>query len=318
MSSPSFFVTLGQIAKEFRLEKIGECEKIDEIKIITADVNRPGLQIAGFFDYFDANRLQIMGKVESTYLKRMSDSERYDSICKLFSAGIPAIIITRDLEIFSEVIECSKKYSIPVLRTKESTSRFMSSLIEYLNSYLAPRITQHGVLVEVYGEGVLILGESGVGKSETAIELVKRGHRLVADDAVEVKRVSERTLVGSAPEIIRHFIEIRGIGIIDVKKIFGMGAVKDTETIGLIIHLELWKEDKHYDRLGLIDEHTNVLGMDIPSLTIPVRPGRNLAIIVEVAAMNNRQKKMGYNAAEELNQRLIEEIQKNSIQDTTE
>ncbi|WHH60478.1 HPr(Ser) kinase/phosphatase [Petroclostridium sp. X23] len=313
MSSSSFFVTLEQILKEFNLEKISNCEKLGDIKVITTDVNRPGLQVAGFFDYFDPNRLQIMGKVETTYLSKLTESQRYDSICKLFSAGMPALIITRDLDIFPDIIECSEKFDVPVLRAHESTSRFMSSLIGYLNTHLAPRITQHGVLVEAYGEGVLILGESGVGKSETAIELVKRGHRLVADDAVEIKKVSEKTLVGSSPEIIRHFIEIRGIGIIDVKKIFGMGAVKDTEKIDLIIHLEAWKEDKHYDRLGLVDEHTNVLGIDIISLTIPVKPGRNLAIIVEVAAMNNRQKKMGYNAAEELNQRLMEEINKNTI-----
>jgi HPr kinase/phosphorylase len=313
LDSPSFFVTLQQIIDEFHLENVMNYEKSNEIKVISTDVNRPGLQIVGFFDYFDNNRLQIIGKVETTYLQNLTSLQRYESFDRLFSKKIPAVIITRDLDIFPEMIEAAKKYETPILRAKDSTSRFMSSLIGYLHTWLAPRITQHGVLVEVYGEGVLILGESGVGKSETAIELVKRGHRLVADDAVEIKKVSERTLVGSAPEIIRHFIEIRGIGIIDVKKIFGMGAVKDTEKIDMIIHLELWKENKHYDRLGLVNEHTNVLGINVPSLTIPVRPGRNLAVIVEVAAMNNRQKKMGYNAAEELNQRLMEEIEKNSL-----
>lgn len=312
MDKPSFFVNLQEIIKEFHLEIIFSTENMNEIKIIAADVNRPGLQLVGFFDYFDSDRLQIIGKVETTYLMNMSAEERNKSFDKLFSSGIPAVIVTRKLEIFPEMLEVAKIYNVPVFRTEETTSRFMSSLIGFLNVWLAPRITRHGVLVEVYGEGILILGESGVGKSETAIELVKRGHRLVADDAVEIKKVSQRSLVGSAPEIIRHFIEIRGIGIIDVKKIFGMGAVKDTEKIDLIIHLETWNENKHYDRLGLVDEYTNVLGIDIASLTIPVKPGRNLAIIVEVAAMNNRQKKMGYNAAEELNQRLMDEIQSNS------
>ncbi|NLY44183.1 MAG: HPr(Ser) kinase/phosphatase [Clostridiaceae bacterium] len=308
-----FYVTLHQVVEEFHLEPIINYEQNRSKKVFSADVNRPGLQIIGFFDYFDNTRLQIIGKVETTYLSNMTSEQRYISFEMLFSKNIPAVIVTRGLDIFPEMIEAAKKYNTPVLRTQDTTSRFMSALIGYLNVCLAPRVTQHGVLVEVYGEGVLILAESGVGKSETAIELVKRGHRLVADDAVEIKKVSEKTLVGSAPEIIRHFIEIRGIGIIDVKKIFGMGAVKDSERIDMIIHLELWQEDKHYDRLGLVDEYTNLLGIDVPSLTIPVRPGRNLAVIVEVAAMNNRQKKMGYNAAEELNQRLMEEINRRSI-----
>ncbi|MDK2799720.1 MAG: HPr kinase/phosphorylase [Clostridiales bacterium] len=313
LENPSFFVTLKQVIDDFNLENVSNMDDTDKIKIITPDVNRPGLPITGFFDYFDANRIQIIGKVETTYLQKITSQQRYESFDKLFSRKIPAVIITRGLEVFPEITETAEKYKIPVLRTNQSTSRFLSSLIGYLHHWLAPRITQHGVLVEVYGEGILILGESGVGKSETAIELVKRGHRLVADDAVEIKKVSETTLIGCAPEIIRHFIEIRGIGIIDVKKIFGMGAVKDAEKIDLIIHLELWKENKQYDRLGLVDEYTNVLDIDVPSLTIPVRPGRNLAIIVEVAAMNHRQKKMGYNAAEELNQRLMDEIGKGGL-----
>jgi len=288
-------------------------KEMERIKITASDVNRPGLQLVGFFDYFDHERLQVIGKVETTYLSNMTSEERLRAFENLFSKKIPAVIITRNLEPFREMLFMAEKYNIPVLRTEETTSAFLGALIAYLNLGLAPRITRHGVLVEVYGEGILILGESGVGKSETAIELVKRGHRLVADDAVEIKRVSQRTLVGSAPEIIRHFIEIRGIGIIDVKKIFGMGAVKDTERIDLVINLEVWKENTVYDRLGLEEEYTNILGLDIPSLTIPVKPGRNLAIIVEVAAMNHRQKKMGYNAAEELNKRLMDEIEKNAI-----
>jgi len=304
---------LGSIIKEFHLDTVFPVKEMERIKITASDVNRPGLQLVGFFDYFDHERLQVIGKVETTYLSNMTSEERLRAFENLFSKKIPAVIITRNLEPFREMLFMAEKYNIPVLRTEETTSAFLGALIAYLNLGLAPRITRHGVLVEVYGEGILILGESGVGKSETAIELVKRGHRLVADDAVEIKRVSQRTLVGSAPEIIRHFIEIRGIGIIDVKKIFGMGAVKDTERIDLVINLEVWKENTVYDRLGLEEEYTNILGLDIPSLTIPVKPGRNLAIIVEVAAMNHRQKKMGYNAAEELNKRLMDEIEKNAI-----
>ncbi|MCG8502284.1 MAG: HPr(Ser) kinase/phosphatase [Firmicutes bacterium] len=311
MKKPSFFVTLEQIIDEFDLENVLNNESVEEIKVITTDVNRPGLQIAGFFDYFDTNRIQIIGKVETTYLRNMTSERRYESVDKLFSRKIPVVIVTRGSEIFPEMYDVAKKYAVPILKTKQGTSRFMSRLIAYLYTELAPRVTQHGVLVEVYGEGVLILGESGVGKSETAIELVKRGHRLVADDAVEIKRVSDKILLGSAPEIIRHFIEIRGIGIIDVKKIFGMGAVKDSEKIDLVIQLELWKQNKQYDRLGLVDQHTDILGIKVPSLTIPVKPGRNLAVITEIASMNNRQKKMGYNAAEALNQKLMEEIEKN-------
>mgnify|MGYP000930992330 CR=1 FL=1 len=313
MDNQTFFVTLGKIIEEFHLEVVYRPENIEDIKVTAADVNRPGLQLVGFFDYFDNKRLQVIGKVETTYLQNLSSEERFNIFEKLLSTNIPAVILTRKLDVFPEMMAVAEKYNIPILRTEETTSTFMSSLIGFLSTWLAPRITRHGVLVEVYGEGILILGESGVGKSETAIELVKRGHRLVADDAVEIKKVSQRTLVGSAPEIIRHFIEIRGIGIIDVKKIFGMGAVKDTEKIDLVINLEAWNDNKHYDRLGLVDEYTDILDLKIPSLTIPVRPGRNLAIIVEIAAMNHRQKKMGYNAAEELNQRLMNEIEKNTL-----
>lgn len=299
-----FTVKLSRIIEEFKLEEI--CTPQRDIVVETTDVNRPGLQIAGFFDYFDSKRLQIFGMVEHTYLEGLSPSERYMRIEDFFRRGIPAIIVTRGIEILPEFIELAEKYKINVLRTRISTSGFMSALIAFLNVELAPRITRHGVLVEVYGEGVLILGESGVGKSETAVELMKRGHRLVADDAVEIKRVSSKALVGSAPEVIRHFIEMRGIGIVDVKRIFGMGAVKDTEKIDLVIQLEIWQKDKQYDRLGLTENYTNILGIDVPSLTIPVRPGRNLAVIFEIAAMNNRQRRMGYNAAEALNNRLME------------
>ncbi len=303
---PEFTVKLSKIIKEFKLEEVYVPN--ENTLIETTDVNRPGLQIAGFFDYFDPRRIQILGMVETTYLSGMSSEERYKSIDNFFSKKIPVAIVTRGMEIFPEMLEVAKKYEINILRTSLGTSSFMSAIIAFLNVELAPRITRHGVLVEVYGEGVLILGESGIGKSEAAVELMKRGHRLVADDAVEIRRVSSKALVGSSPEIIRHFIEMRGIGIVDVKKIFGMGAVKDTEKIDLVIQLEVWQKGKQYDRLGLVDNYTEILGINVPSLTIPIRPGRNLAVIFEIAAMNNRQRRMGYNAAEELNNRLMENI----------
>ena len=280
MQLKEFSVTLGQLITEFQFEIIYGPEGFEKVEITTDDVNRPGLQLAGFFDYFEANRLQIMGKVENTYVEQFDSEKRLDIFDKLCSTGIPAIIITRNIDVIPEMVEAAKKYDVAVLRTNEFTSSVTSALVASLKVSLAPRITLHGVLVEIYGEGVLILGDSGVGKSETAIELVKRGHRLIADDAVEIKRVSDRTLVGSAPEIIRHFIELRGIGIVDVRRIFGMGAIKDTERIDMIINLEQWQEGKMYDRLGLDNQYTDILGMRIPSLTIPVRPGRNLAVII--------------------------------------
>ncbi len=309
MMTDEYKLPLTKIIEEFELEKIYETDDLDSAIITKTDVNRPGLQMVGFFDYFDSDRIQIMGKVEFTYLEQLHIEERTAKIEMLLSQRIPALIITRGLQIFPEMIELAEKYNVPLLRSETGTSAFMSALIAYLNVQLAPRRTRHGVLVEVYGEGILILGESGVGKSETAIELVKRGHRLVADDAVEIKRVSDKTLVGSSPEIIRHFVELRGIGIIDVKEIFGIGAVKDTESIDMIIHLEPWEDGKQYDRLGMVDEFTNIMGINVPSLTIPVKLGRNLAVIVEVAAMNNRQKRMGYNAAVELNNRLMNHME---------
>ncbi len=311
MNEEHFTIPLSSVVDEFQFEKLYTSTDYDDILVTCAEVNRPGLQIVGFFDYFDNHRLQILGKVELTYLSQFPYEKRYNLLKPLFSKNIPAIIITRAMQAGPEIIELAKENNVTLLRTEQSTSSLMSALIGYLNVQIAPRMTRHGVLVEVYGEGILIMGESGVGKSETAIELLKRGHRLVADDAVEIKRVSDKTLVGSAPDIIRHFVELRGIGIIDVKEIFGIGAVKDTESIDLIIHLEPWVENKQYDRLGMVDEYTNVMGINIPSLTIPVKLGRNLAVIIEVAAMNNRQKRMGYNAAVELNNRLMREMQSN-------
>jgi len=313
MTESGFKIHLTKVIDEFSLEKIHPSSDIDDVTIVTTELNRPALQIAGFYDYFDPKRIQIIGKVELTYLEQFARDKRYELMEELFKREVPAVILTRNMNILPEMVELAEKYDVTLLRTEESTSSIMSAMISYLNVQLAPRRTRHGVLVEVYGEGVLIMGESGVGKSETAIELLKRGHRLVADDAVEIKRVSSRTLVGSSPDIIRHFVELRGIGIVDVKEIFGMGAVKDTEGINMIIHLEPWVEGKQYDRLGMLDEYTNIMGINIPSLTIPVKPGRNLAIIIEVAAMNNRQKRMGYNAAVELNNRLMKELNKDDV-----
>jgi len=308
MNEGNFKINLTKMIDEFSLEKIYSSSDIDSVTVDTPEINRPALQITGFYDYFDPKRLQVIGKVELTYLEQFARDKRYELMEELFKRHVPAVILTRNMHILPEMAELAEKYDVTLLRTEESTSSIMSAMISYLNVQLAPRRTRHGVLVEVYGEGVLIMGESGVGKSETAIELLKRGHRLVADDAVEIKRVSSRTLVGSSPDIIRHFVELRGIGIVDVKEIFGMGAVKDTESINMIIHLEPWVEGKQYDRLGMLDEYTNIMGINIPSLTIPVKPGRNLAIIIEVASMNNRQKRMGYNAAVELNNRLMREM----------
>ncbi len=300
-----FSVKLSEIIKTFKLEKIYSTDEVENREITTPDINRPSMQLTGFYDYFDNQRIQVLGMVEYTYLSKLEPKERLKRLEMLFSHSIPALIITRNLDLIDGIKELAEKYNVSLLRTKYSTSELVSSLIAWLRKELAPRITRHGVLVEVYGEGILILGESGVGKSETAVELVKRGHRLVADDAVEIKKVSAISLVGSSPEIIRHFIELRGVGIIDVKEIFGIGAVKNTEKIDMVINLEPWVDGRHYDRLGIDDEYTEILGIQIPSLLIPVKPGRNLAIIIEIAAMNNRQKRNGYNAAEELNKRLM-------------
>ncbi len=309
MEERKFTIALSKIVDEFQFEKLYESKNYDEIEIGRTDVNRPALQMIGFYDYFDNERIQVLGKVELTYLEQFGYEKRYSLLKPLFESGIPALIITRGMQVGPEIFELAEKCDLTVLRTEESTSDLMSALISYLKVQIAPRITRHGVLVEVYGEGILIMGDSGVGKSEAAIELLKRGHRLVADDAVEIKRVSNKTLVGSSPEIIRHFVELRGIGVINVKEIFGVGQVKDTESINLVIHLEQWQEGKQYDRLGMVEEYTNIMGINVPSMTVPVKIGRNIAVIIEVAAMNNRQKRMGYNAAVELNKRLMNRMQ---------
>ncbi|WP_455530274.1 HPr(Ser) kinase/phosphatase [Ruminococcus sp.] len=300
----NFKVSLQRVIDEFKLETIYIHKDANDVMIDENDVNRPGLQLMGFYEYFNPERIQIIGKMEFAYLSTIDEKTRKERLQLLFAQRIPALIITRELPYFAEMLELAKEYEVPLLRSKESTSNFMSGLIAFLNLNLAPRITRHGVLIEIYGEGVFITGESGVGKSETAIELVKRGHRLVADDAVEIRKVSNISLVGSSPDNIRHFLELRGIGIINARRLFGIGAVKMTEKIDLVVELEQWKSEKIYDRMGVDTEFVSLLGVKIPSLTIPVKPGRNLAVILEVAAMNNRQKKMGYNAARELLNRL--------------
>lgn len=302
-------VTLKNIIDEFNIEVITDYGNFNEVFISVADVTRPGLQLAGHFDHFGADRIQVLGNMEMAFLSQMSPQERLQRLDALFSKGIPCLILSRNHLTTPEMIECSEKYRIPILRTSEPTAAFVSSVVKYLNVELAPRMSMHGVLVEVYGEGILILGESGVGKSETALEVVKRGHRLIADDLVEVRRVSDTTLLGRAPEIIRYLIEIRGIGILDVKELYGVSSVKMQENINFVINLENWNENKIYERLGINEETTEVLGIHVPSITIPVRPGRNLAIIVEVAAINFRQKKMGYNAAKALTDRVFGQSQ---------
>ena len=295
-----FTVSLKAIIDEHSLEVIHTPEDPANIHISDIDVNRPGLQLAGFYEYFDNNRIQIIGNSETAYLGQCGAEIRLQRLKKFFSVKPAAVIISRGLDIIPEMKEYAETYGVPLLRSEESTSTFTSKLVAYLSLQLAPRITRHGVLIEVYGEGMLILGESGVGKSETAIELVKRGHRLIADDAVEIRKASNITLVGSSPDNIRHFLELRGIGIINARQLFGMGAVKVNEKIDMVVELELWNPEKIYDRMGVDNHYVSILGVKVPSLTIPVKPGRNLAVILEVAAMNNRQKKMGYNAAQEL------------------
>ncbi|MEW9121184.1 MAG: HPr(Ser) kinase/phosphatase [Thermotaleaceae bacterium] len=300
-------VEIEELMKDLDLEMIYRPET-ETIPIEISDVNRPGLQFAGFYKYFAYERVQVIGKVEWTYFASLAPQVRKKRAEELLAHPIPCVVFSRNLEIYDEILDAAKKFHRPVLRTKISSSRLISKLTSYLDDKLAPVITRHGVLVEVYGIGILMLGESGVGKSETALELLKRGHRLVADDAVEIKKVDENHVVGCAPELIRHFMEIRGIGILDIVKLFGVGSVRIAKKIELVIELENWRNDKQYDRLGLDEEYMDILGSKIPKNTIPIKPGRNLAMIIEVAARNHRQKIMGHNAAEELNARLMNHI----------
>lgn len=300
----SYSVKLSKLIKEFNLTAVFLPQEPESIEIKTAEVNRPGLNISGFYEYFQPTRIQIIGRMEAAYLKTMSSELRTKRLAGLCEKKVPAIVVTNGNEIFEELIESSKKYGVPLLKTVESTSSFMADLISFLNVELGPRIGMHGVFVEVCGEGVLITGESGVGKSETAMELLKRGHRLVADDEVEIRRVSSKTLIGSAPERIRYFMELRGIGIVNAKNLFGISSVKEKERLDMVVNLKPWDANKSYDRIGLKVDFAKILNVKMPKYSIPIKPGRNLAIIIEIAAINNRQKKMGYNAAKELFSRL--------------
>ena len=295
-----YTIPLSKIIHELQLETAFLPKSADDILIQSRDVVRPGMELNGYHEYFDPNRIAVLGRAEMYMLESLKPERRAMALDSYLSLKPPAVIVARGIDPGKDFMEIAETYHVPVLRTTESTSNVVASLVAYLNVELAPRITRHGVLVEVYGEGILLVGDSGVGKSETAIELIKRGHRLIADDAVEIRRVSSKSLVGQSPENIRHFIELRGIGIINARRIFGMGAVKLQEKIDMCINLEIWDATKVYDRMGMDSEYTEILGIKVPVMTIPVKPGRNLAIIIEVAAMNNRQKKMCYNAAYEL------------------
>lgn len=300
-----YSVSLKEVIDEFGLTVLTKDVDISEKMVETPEVNRPALQLAGFFEYFDCERLQVIGIVEYTFLSKMTTELREETFRKIFSHKIPALIMCRGLDPYPEMIKHATERGIPILSSESSTSDFMSEVIRWLNVQLAPRTTMHGVLLDIYGEGVLITGESGIGKSETALQLIKRGHRLVADDAVEIKRVSHETIVGSCPELIRYFIEVRGVGIINVMRMFGVQSVKETQGVDLIINLELWEKGKTYDRLGLEEQYMDILGNKVICHTVPVRPGRDLATICESAALNRRQKKMGYNAAQALNDRIM-------------
>ncbi|MBR1796418.1 MAG: HPr(Ser) kinase/phosphatase [Clostridiales bacterium] len=302
---PYSSIFLSQIVEHFKLEIVYDSGDIEQRRITVADVTRPGLQLAGYYDHFGPDRLQIVGNMEHAFLENLTAADRKRSVLTLFEKEIPALIITRNHQVQPEILEAAEETKTPVLRTNDSTSEFSGELIRFLKMELAPRVSMHGVLVEVNGEGILILGESGVGKSETALEIVKRGHRLIADDQVEIRKVSENTLIGKAPDVIKHLIEIRGIGIMDVKELYGVSSVKPQESIDFVINLEMWDENKTYDRMGLNEETTEILGIKVPSITIPVGPGRNLAIIVEAAAINYRVKKMGFNAAQDLVSRVF-------------
>ncbi len=299
-----FSVTLAKLSEDVHLKTVYTPKPLEEIKIYSADVNRPGLILAGYYEYFDPTRIQVFGLTEMSFLREQPEDVRDTHLQALFAFNPPAVIVTRGLEPMPEMLQYAKQYEIPLLTSEEMSSTLNAEMVSFLNTELAPRVTRHGVFVEVYGEGILILGDSGVGKSETAIELVKRGHRLIADDAVELRRISSRNIQGRAPENIRHFIEIRGIGIINVARMFGIGAVKVHEKVDLVVELEPWDEAQNYDRTGLETAYYNILGVDIPKTVIPVMPGRNLAVILETAAINNRQKKMGYYAAKELLDKL--------------
>ena len=299
-----YSVTFENFIAQLNLEVLSVPDDTQKIKITSTEVNRPGLLISGFSKDFDPSRIQILGRMEFSYLDSLDHDVKIERMNNLFGREIPAVIVTRNMLISSEIVELARRHKVPLLRTGEETSTFMAEAIAYLNNELAKRITRHGVLVEVYGEGVLIIGDSGVGKSETAIELVKRGHRLIADDAIEIRKISNQSLIGQSPENIQHFVELRGVGIINIARTYGAGAVKQSQEIDMVIELEHWKPEKSYSTIGLNDEYMDIMGVSVIKSVIPVRPGRNLSIIIETAAIVNRQKKMGYNAARELLEKL--------------
>lgn len=301
-------VNLQKLINEEKIKLEYTPDDPQKIMIGSSDVNRPGLALAGFFEHFDPKRIQIIGNAEAMFLREMDENMRRERLTDFLKLSPAAVVVTHGNEVDPILLELAEYFEVPVCSTEENTCDFMASIISYLHVQLAPQITRHGVFVEVYGEGILIMGDSGVGKSETAIELIKRGHRLIADDAVELRKVSDKTIVGQSPEIIRYYIELRGIGIVDVRRLFGMGSVKATEKVDMIINLEPWVNGKMYDRMGLETEYTDIMGIKIPTTTIPVHPGRNLAVVLEIAAMNNRQKKMGYNTAEEFNAKLLQSM----------
>lgn len=307
-----YSVGLEKIVEKMKLENCTPEIDISGYKITQSEINRPALQLTGFFDYFNSNLIQIIGNVEHTYMQKMDKDHGISMMKKLMSFGVPCIVFCRNIEVSEEIRQLGVETGVPIFRTAKTTSSFMAEIIRWLNVELAPRISIHGVLVDVYGEGILITGESGIGKSEAALELLKRGHRLVTDDVVEIKKVSDDTLIGTAPDVTRHFIELRGIGIVNVKTLFGVESVKDTQSIDLVINLEEWNKEKEYDRLGLEEQYMEFLGNKVVCHNIPIRPGRNLAIICETAAVNYRQKKMGYNAAQELYNRVTNNLMKKS------
>ncbi len=300
-------ITIEKLIKDLKLEVIHKSKQLD-IEITRSELNRPGLQLTGYLEHFAYERLQILGNVEWNYLSTLPDNIKEERLEEIFKRPIPALVITRGLEVIQPILKLAQKYDRTILRTCLPTTKFINGVINYLSEMLAPSITTHGVLVEIYGIGILILGKSGVGKSEAALELIKRGHRLIADDAVQISKVEEGRLKGRAPELIRHYLEIRGIGILDIERLYGVGSVRDAKTIELVAQLEYWDDNKEYDRVGLEEEYTEILKTKLPRVAIPVKPGRNIAMILEVAAKNHRQKQMGYNAAEELDKRLTMQI----------
>ena len=303
-----YTVPLTSVISEFALEILTPKVDVKKRELTQANINRPALQLTGFFEYFDPCRLQVIGMVEHTYLQKQEDEVRKKNLRRILQLQVPAIVVCRKLGLFPEMLEYAEEFNVPILCTSSATTDFISEIIRWMKVQLAPRITMHGCLLDIYGVGTLIVGESGIGKSETALELIKRGHRFIADDAVEVRRVSSETLIGSCPENIRYFLELRGIGIIDIMQMFGVQSIKPTQSVDLIINMELWDQNRTYDRLGQVDEFTEILGNQVNSHSIPIRPGRNLSVLCESAAINHRQKKMGYNAAEALTERVMQNI----------